>query len=185
LEVCDIPNAGGSRTPQADASVRTGLEGGALLLERPDEKDEEDQERMAETHLQNLNANAKFREVARFLESIRYLHLVPNFCATRILPGSWSVRRSVRPEFPGSGRQDARKDPKTPLERIEAALREAVPQLKNLTDTKDEQAFLIWKLYMSIGARTPGVNGKTSFRTARCGDWPVLVAPRRRLAAPS
>jgi predicted ATPase len=112
---------------------------GKLVRERPDSEDVKDSERMAETHLQNLNDNADFREVARFLESIRYLHLVPQLLRH---PESFQGRGASDDPF---GRnflevvaKTTEKTRKARLSRIEAALREAVPQLKNLTDTKDE-----------------------------------------------
>jgi energy-coupling factor transporter ATP-binding protein EcfA2 len=47
------------------------------ILDRPDPQDRADEERLTQTHLEQISANAGFREVARFFESIRYLHLVP------------------------------------------------------------------------------------------------------------
>jgi len=48
-----------------------------LILERPDGDDKLDYLRRTQTHLEQINSNAEFREIARFFESIRYLHLVP------------------------------------------------------------------------------------------------------------
>jgi predicted ATPase len=50
---------------------------GNLLFERPDTKDNTDPERLTETHLEQTSSNKDFREIARFLNSICYLHLVP------------------------------------------------------------------------------------------------------------
>lgn len=49
----------------------------SLILERPDRIDDDDELRLTQTHLEQISANSEFREIARFLESIRYLHLVP------------------------------------------------------------------------------------------------------------
>jgi hypothetical protein len=51
--------------------------GNTLIRERPDADDKADEERLTQTHLEQINSNADFREVARFFESVRYLHLVP------------------------------------------------------------------------------------------------------------
>jgi predicted ATPase len=109
------------------------------ILERPDATDETDEERLTQTHLEQISANAEFREVARFFESIRYLHLVP-----QLLRHPESFQGPSVPEDP-YGRNFLEMVAKTPdktrksrLRRIEAALREAVPNLKDLTDTKDE-----------------------------------------------
>lgn len=51
--------------------------GSRTLLSRPDELDLKDRLRLTQTHLEQINANAEFRELGRFFESITYLHLVP------------------------------------------------------------------------------------------------------------
>lgn len=109
------------------------------VLDRPDEADRHDDLRLTQTHLEQISANAKFREVARVFESIKYLHLVP-----QLLRHPEAFQGPGVPEDP-YGRNFLELIAKTPektrrsrLRRIEAALREAVPHLKNLTDTKDD-----------------------------------------------
>jgi predicted ATPase len=46
------------------------------ILNRPDNDDRKDKERLSQTFLEQINANAPFREINRFLESIVYLHLM-------------------------------------------------------------------------------------------------------------
>jgi predicted ATPase len=113
--------------------------GNKLIRERPDVEDEADEERLTQTHLEQINSNAEFRDVARFFESVRYLHLVP-----QLLRHPEAFQGPSLPDDP-YGRNFLEMVVKTPektrrsrLRRIEAALREAVPQLKDLTDTKDE-----------------------------------------------
>lgn len=53
------------------------IKDGKLLLERPNEQDNEDEELLTQTHLEQINSNKDFREIADFFESIYYLHLVP------------------------------------------------------------------------------------------------------------
>lgn len=110
-----------------------------LILDRPESKDKDDSERLTQTHLEQINSNAEFRVVARFFESIRYLHLVP-----QLLRAPEAFQGASIPDDP-FGRNFLEMVVKTPdktrksrLRRIEAALQEAVPQLKDLTDTKDE-----------------------------------------------
>lgn len=110
-----------------------------LILQRPDSADKTDEERLTQTHLEQISANAEFRDIARFFESIRYLHLVP-----QLLRHPESFQGPGVPEDP-YGRNFLELVAKTPdktrksrLRKIEAALREAVPNLKDLTDTKDE-----------------------------------------------
>jgi predicted ATPase len=112
---------------------------GKLILERPDVGDKRDPLRLTQTHLEQISANVKFRFIATFLEEIRYLHLVPQLLRYPEL-GS----KAIGHEDP-FGRNFLENIAKTPektrrarLQRIEKALREAVPQLQHLTDVKDE-----------------------------------------------
>lgn len=113
--------------------------GAQSLLARPDELDLEDRLRLTQTHLEQINANAEFRDLVRFFESVTYLHLVPQLLRH---PEAFSG-----PGVPGDpyGRSFLERVARTPdgtrkarLRKIEAALRVAVPQLKELTDIKDE-----------------------------------------------
>lgn len=47
------------------------------LLCRPNKDDQDDPERLTQTFLEQVNVNREFRDVATFLASIRYLHIVP------------------------------------------------------------------------------------------------------------
>lgn len=112
---------------------------GVLLLNRPDGQDSEDVLRLTQTHLEQISANSAFRPIARLFDSIRYLHVVP-----QLLRHPEAFQGPAVPEDP-YGRNFLEMVAKTPektrksrLRRIEAALREAVPQLTKLTDTKDE-----------------------------------------------
>lgn len=113
---------------------------GKLILDRPDEEDNLDRLRLTETHLEQISANAKFRKISDFLESILYLHLVPQLVRH---PKEFSG-----PGIPGDpfGRsfleriaQTPEKTRKARLRTIEKALRLAVPQLKELTHVIDTQ----------------------------------------------
>ena len=112
---------------------------GRLIMERPDPSDKEDELRLTQTHLEQISANADFRDIARVFESIRYLHLVPQILRH---PESFQGKASQEDPFGRSFLEMVARTPektrKSRLGRIEAALRKAVPQLTNLTDTKDE-----------------------------------------------
>lgn len=114
--------------------------GNKLILDRPEDTDLQDKLRLTQTHLEQINANASFRYISTFFESILYLHLVPQLLRH---PDAF-----VGPDLPGDpfGRSFLERVARTPvktrksrLRKIEAALRLAVPQLKQLTDTKDER----------------------------------------------
>ncbi len=110
-----------------------------LLLDRPDENDKKDKIRLTQTHLEQINANQSFREIAKFFDSILYLHLVPQLIRH---PDAF-----LGPGIPGDpfGRsflervaKTSERTQKSRLKKIEDALRIAVPQLKKLSLIKDE-----------------------------------------------
>ena len=110
-----------------------------LVLERPDSRDTADDERLTQTHLEQISANAEFREVGRFLESIRYLHLIPQLLRhPEAFQGPGIPEDPYGRNFLESVAKAPEKTRRSRLRRIEAALQEAVPSLKNLVDTKDE-----------------------------------------------
>ena len=109
------------------------------LINRPNLEDEKDTLRLTQTYLEQINANAEFREIQKFIESILYLHLVPQLLR---YPEAFSGPGIQGDPF---GRNFLERVTKTPektrrsrLKKIEDALRIAVPQLKQLTDVKDE-----------------------------------------------
>jgi len=52
---------------------------GQPLLERPNDDDKQDPARLTQTHVEQVNVNRSFRELASFFESVRSLHIVPQF----------------------------------------------------------------------------------------------------------
>ncbi|HEY3358825.1 MAG TPA: AAA family ATPase [Polyangia bacterium] len=111
---------------------------GKVLRSRPGPDDIKDPARLTQTHLEQINSNAEFRDVSRFLDSILYLHLVPQLVKhTREflgpgIPGdpyglSFLTRLAQTPERTRTAR----------LKVIETALRLAVPQLKELSYVTD------------------------------------------------
>ncbi|MEA2064660.1 MAG: AAA family ATPase [Gemmatimonadota bacterium] len=114
-------------------------EGEKLILDRPDKYDDDDKLRKTETHLEQVNANKDFREIADFFKSFSYQQLIP-----QLLRHPELFKGPVIDEDP-YGRTFLERIARTPesyrksrLKKIETALRLAVPQLKKLTDTKDE-----------------------------------------------
>jgi predicted ATPase len=112
------------------------------LLARPNSADKSDPGRLAQTHLEQVNANRDFREVAAFLAQVRYLHIVPQLIR--------DPDRYVRPNGghdPYGGdfleqlarmQKDQRRTFESRLRRINDALRVAVPQLRELKLERDE-----------------------------------------------
>src|SRR3990172_5200241 len=104
---------------------------GSDLLNRPEDADKNDPERLTQTYLEQVNVNQAFREVSEFFASVRYLHIVPQW----VRDPDRSVGRSNDP-FGGDFLEQLARTPKKTrdahLRRIGDALKVAVPQLKEL-----------------------------------------------------
>jgi len=115
-------------------------EGTKLILSRPDKNDKKDQLRLNQTHLEQISANAQFRDISRFFESIYYLHLVPQVIRhPECFTGPASIQDSFGRSFLERVVQTTPKTRRSRLRKIEKVLQLAVPQLKQLTDTRDEK----------------------------------------------
>lgn len=106
------------------------------VLERPLPQDREDRIQLSQTYLEQVTQNQGFRPVADFLQSVLYLHLVPQI----IRAGG---RRSTRSHDPFGGdflervASTPTKSRESRLRRISQVLQVAVPQLDNLTFFRD------------------------------------------------
>lgn len=113
---------------------------GSPIIERPDKDDREDTLRLTQTYLEQINANVRFREIAKYFQTISYLHLVP-----QLLRHPESFTGPSMPDDP-FGRDFLAKVAQTPnktriarLRKIEKALKGAVPQLEELSHTRDNK----------------------------------------------
>lgn len=109
------------------------------ILKRPDVKDEEDPVRLTQTALEQIQANAKFRELADFFSETTYLHLVPQLLKYGEQIGG--QRLDDDPFGQGFLERVAKTTPKTRdsrLKKIETALSLAVPQFKELRFSQDK-----------------------------------------------
>lgn len=116
---------------------------GVCLLARPDADDSADRERLTQSHLEQVNSNARFRVVADFFSSTTYLHLVPQLLK---FADRFSGNRLEEDPF-GQGFLDdlARTPTKTRdarLRKIREVLAKAVPQFQELRFIRDEQTGL-------------------------------------------
>ncbi len=102
---------------------------GEMKLSRPDDGDRRDEQRRTQTHLEQIQANGEFREIAEFFCGINYLHLVPQLLkfgesiGGQLLEGdpfgqAFLVRIAKTPEKERSSR----------LNKILKALVSAIPQ---------------------------------------------------------
>ncbi len=114
-------------------------QGEKKIFSRPDSNDEKDEVLLTQTRLEQIAANARFRELADFFGSITYLHLVP-----QLLKFSDHLGGRVLENDP-FGQGFLERIAKTPertrttrLKKISEALTLAVPQFKELRFTKDD-----------------------------------------------
>jgi predicted ATPase len=111
-----------------------------LILNRPNQDDTRDRELLTQTHLEQISANVKFRDISSFFEAVNYLHIIPQI--VRNPEGFFGVSTVDDPYGRNFLDTIARTPVKTRharLKKIESALRIAVPQLSSLTDIKDEK----------------------------------------------
>lgn len=123
-----------------DSNKRPVVEGekvecrGSTVRSRPDEKDRADPARKSQTHLEQINENQGFREMAEFLAQIQYLHIVPQLVKE---PERSSDRHGRNDPYGSDFLAQMWMTPKktrdTRLARIRDALHFAVPQLEELT----------------------------------------------------
>jgi predicted ATPase len=108
------------------------------ILERPNMEDTKDPQRLTQTYLEQIGSNSEFRPIAKFLQSINYLHLVP-----QLLRYADRIQGRIIEDDP-FGQSFLERIAKTPektrrnrLKKIEEALKIAVPQLQQLEFTRD------------------------------------------------
>ncbi|MBA3477415.1 MAG: AAA family ATPase [Lautropia sp.] len=110
-----------------------------LILDRPEREDKKDVVRLTQTALEQIQVNARFRELASFFGETTYLHLVPQLLKYGELIGG--QRLEDDPFGQGFLERVARTPAKTResrLKKIEQALVLAVPQFKKLRFGADQ-----------------------------------------------
>ncbi len=111
---------------------------GKTVLERPNNEDSQDPERLTETFLEQVNSNREFREISQFFARTLYLHLVPQFLKF----SEKLAARSLDSDPFGQGFLDeiasvTAKVRTTRLKRTEAILKQVIPGFAELRFLKD------------------------------------------------
>ena len=137
--VLGIKNEGKGSNRDLVAFERVYDSAGAIVIARPDSFDEDDPDRLTQTHLEQVNSNREFREVAEFFSQITYLHLVPQLLKYAEQLGGYRLEGD--PFGQGflervAGATDRVRTSR--LRRINEVLRICVPQLRHLQFVKDE-----------------------------------------------
>lgn len=109
---------------------------GQSLLNRPNNDDRHDPERLTQTYLEQVYANQAFRAVAEVFASVRYLHVVP-----QLIREPERSAGKVNDPFGGDFLETVARTPEKTrnarLRRIRDALIFAVPQLRDLELWRD------------------------------------------------
>lgn len=110
--------------------------GDEVVLERPDEEDEADPERLTQTALEQISANRNFRALAEFFAETRYLHLVPQVIRDSSRGGD-VVDDPFGGDFIARMNRVPTKTRDAWLRQVTAALQIAVPQFSSLAVAVD------------------------------------------------
>ena len=137
--LCFRSEGKGQQRPVVGVERVENLERGKLLVDRPNEQDQADPERLTQTFLEQINTNRDFRPVAEFFAGITYLHLVPQLLKYADQLGGYRL------EHDPFGQAFLERIAKTPektraarLKKINEVLRVCVPNLSELRLVHDE-----------------------------------------------
>jgi predicted ATPase len=109
------------------------------ILDRNSKKTDEDEETLKYTHLEQVNANRKFRELQTFFQNIEYLNVIPQM----VRESSSVVNSYSKEDYYGRNFLEklAKMNEKTRnsyFRKINQCLKVAVPQLEELQFVKDK-----------------------------------------------
>lgn len=111
---------------------------GKHIINRPNDSDNQDEVRLTQSFLEQVNENKQFRDLAYFFEGVTYLHLVP-----QLLRHADELQGRVLEADPfGQGlleriARTTKRSRAARLRRIEKALKSALPQLQELQFEND------------------------------------------------
>ncbi|MBU1567762.1 MAG: AAA family ATPase [Proteobacteria bacterium] len=117
----------------------TDLINNATLINRPDSEDNQDIDRRTQTHLEQINTNKEFRQIAEFFANMTYLHLVPQLLKHADQLGGYRIEND--PFGQAFLERIAKTQDKTQtarLAKINDVLKICVPNMRNLRFKRDE-----------------------------------------------
>ena len=112
---------------------------GTIVLDRSKGEDKDDPELLTQTHLEQINMNKPFREIAKFFQGVRYLHLIPQLLKF----GDQLSLGHIESDPFGQGlleeiAETPAKTRKFRLGRIESILKSVIPNLEQLRFVKGD-----------------------------------------------
>lgn len=110
-----------------------------VLLDRPNASDKSDKELLTQTHLEQINTNKDFRELADFFTNVTYLHLVPQLLKHADQLGGYRLEDDPFGQaFLERIAKTSEKTQQSRLKKIEDVLKICVPNMRNLRFKRDE-----------------------------------------------
>jgi predicted ATPase len=115
------------------------LQSNATLIDRPDPDDKKDIVRLTQTHLEQINTNRDFRQIAEFFANTRYLHLVPQLLKHADQLGGYRIENDPFGQaFLERIAKTHYKIQNARLKKISDVLKICVPNMRNLRFKRDE-----------------------------------------------
>ncbi|MDD1685471.1 ATP-binding protein [Methanoregula sp.] len=115
---------------------------GKRILNRPDDKDKSDREKLSRTHLEQMQVNDAFRPIFQYFETFKYFHVIPQLIRNpQAFSGPGIPEDPYGQHFLEYLAKTNPKLRKNRLDKIQDALRIAVPRLQELSFVKDELGF--------------------------------------------
>lgn len=136
-----LTQKGGGAVSETRAVIRSEKvwKADTLIHKRPNESDKNDETLLQYTHLEQPTSNAGFRAMAEFFKAIDYQHIIPQIIRNPMLfQKHYSSEDFYGRELFEKMNKMPKKTRDSQLRKIEKALRNAVPNLKNLTLEKDK-----------------------------------------------
>lgn len=115
------------------------LRNGKVLLDRPNDSDQNDIDRKTQTYLEQINTNSEFRFIAEFFAAVNYLHLVPQLLKHADQLGGYRLESDPFGQaFLERIAKTTDKTRNARLSKIEKVLKVCVPNMSNLRFVRDE-----------------------------------------------
>lgn len=115
------------------------LQSNTTLIDRPDPDDKKDIVRLTQTHLEQINTNRGFRQIAEFFANITYLHLVPQLLKHADQLGGYRIENDPFGQaFLERIAKTQDKAQSARLKKINDVLKICVPNMRNLRFKRDE-----------------------------------------------
>ncbi len=153
---------------------------GRVVLERPNKEDNQDPERLTQTHLEQIAANQKFRVIAEYFAKAQYFHLVPQVIRDPSRAGMMH-KDPFGGDFIAQMNDTPKKTRNAWMRRMQTALQAAVPEFESLELVVDSSG----KPHLKAGYRnwrsSPVAQYETEFSdgTLRLIGllWTIIKAP--------